>query len=57
MALAKLSKTQKNFDFKSQKNKVMLITFFDSQEIIHIEFVPPGQTMNKEYCDDACKLE
>jgi hypothetical protein len=29
---------------------VVLVTFFDIQGIIHREFVPPGQTMNKEYC-------
>jgi hypothetical protein len=27
----------------------MLVTFFDSQEIIHKEFVPPCQTANKQY--------
>jgi hypothetical protein len=27
----------------------MLVTFCDSQGIIHKEFVPPGQTVNKEY--------
>jgi hypothetical protein len=26
----------------------MLVTFFDSQGIIHKEFVPPGQTVNKD---------
>jgi hypothetical protein len=44
----KLSKTQK-FRFQKSKNKVMLVTFFDSQRIIHKEFVPPGQTVNKQY--------
>jgi histone-lysine N-methyltransferase SETMAR len=39
----------RNFDFKSQKNKVMLVTFFNSQGIIHKEFVPPGEKVNKEY--------
>jgi hypothetical protein len=47
--LAKLSKTHKKFDFKSKK-KAMLATFFYSQGIIHKQFVPPGQTVNKEYC-------
>jgi hypothetical protein len=28
---------------------MMLVTFFDSQGIIHKEFVPPGLTVNKEY--------
>jgi hypothetical protein len=27
----------------------MLVTFFDRQEIIHKEFVPPSQMVNKEY--------
>jgi hypothetical protein len=27
----------------------MLVTFFDSQGIIHKEFVPAGQMVNKEY--------
>ena len=27
----------------------MLICFFDSQGIVHKEFVPPGQTVNKQY--------
>jgi hypothetical protein len=34
----------KNFSFKSQKTE-MLVTFFDSEGIIHKEFVPPGQTV------------
>jgi hypothetical protein len=47
MALAKLSKTQQ-IQFHKLKNKVILATFFDSQRIIHKEFVPPGQTVNDE---------
>ena len=27
----------------------MLICFFDSQGVVHKEFVPPGQTVNKQY--------
>jgi hypothetical protein len=42
-----------NILFQKSKNKVMLVTFFNNQEIIHKEFVPPGQTMSKKYCDDA----
>lgn len=37
-----------NFDFRSQENKAMSVTVFDSQELIHKEFVPPGQTANKD---------
>jgi len=32
------------------KIKSMLICFFDSQVIIHKEFVPPGQTVNQRFC-------
>jgi hypothetical protein len=46
MALGTLSKTQK---ISISKNKVILIIFFDIQGIIHKEFVPPGQTVNKEH--------
>jgi len=31
------------------KIKMMLICFFDSQGIIHKEFVPPGQTVNQTF--------
>ena len=31
------------------KIKTMLICFFDSQGVVHKEFVPPGQTVNKQY--------
>ena len=32
--------------------KSMLVCFFDTEDIIHKEFVPPGQTVNgKFYCD------
>jgi len=31
------------------KIKSMLICFFDSQRIIHKEFVPPGQTVNQTF--------
>ena len=32
------------------KIKSMLICFFDSQRIVHTEFVPLGQTVNQFYC-------
>jgi hypothetical protein len=35
--------------FQKSKNKVMFVTFFVCQGIIHKECVPPGQTVNKEY--------
>ena len=31
------------------KTKVMLLTFFDSEGIIHHEYAPDGQTINKEF--------
>ena len=31
------------------KVKVMLIVFFDIRGMVHHEFVPEGQTVNKEY--------
>jgi hypothetical protein len=38
---------------KSRTNKLkiqsMLICFFDSQGVVHKEFVPQGQTVNKQY--------
>lgn len=43
-----------NFDFRSQEYKAMLVTVFESQELIHKEFVPPGQrrirTTMRKYC-------
>jgi Tfp pilus assembly ATPase PilU len=38
-----------HFYFKSQKNKVAMVIFFNRQGIIHKEFVPPYQMVNKEY--------
>ena len=45
MAHSKLSKAKKPSMSKS-KIKSMLICFFDSQEIVHKEFVPPCQEIN-----------
>jgi hypothetical protein len=47
MMLTKPFKTQ-NFLLQKSKNKVMLVTFLDSQGVIHKELVPPGQMVNKE---------
>jgi hypothetical protein len=44
------SPRHKKFRFQKSKNKVMLVTFFDSQGIIQKELVPPGQTVNMKYC-------
>ena len=37
---AKMSRSQE---------KAMVIPFFDSQGLIHVEWAPQGQTVNKEY--------
>jgi len=29
--------------------KVMLTVFFDSEDVVHYEFLPQGRTVNKEY--------
>jgi hypothetical protein len=37
--------------------KLMLIVFFDTQGIVHKEFIPPGQTVNaKFYCEVLKRL-
>ena len=48
MAHCKLSRPKKVRMSKS-KIKSMLICFFDSQGIVHKEFMPPGQTVNQTY--------
>jgi len=48
---AVLSATEKTRQVCSNM-KSMLIIFFDSQGIVHKEFVPPGQTVNRNfYCE------
>jgi hypothetical protein len=42
-----LQDTQKHF--QKSKSKVMLVTFSDSLEISHKEFVSPGHMVNKKY--------
>ena len=37
------------------KVKVMLIVFFDIHGLVHHEFIPTGQTVNKEYYLDVLK--
>jgi hypothetical protein len=43
------SRHKKNLISKVMSCDVMLVTFFDSQGVIHKGFVPPDQTVNKEY--------
>ena len=33
--------------------KVMLITFFDHQGMVHQEFIPQGQTVNQHFCKEV----
>jgi hypothetical protein len=40
-------------NFQKSKYKVILVTFYDSQGIIHKEFVPPGRTVSKEYYEEV----
>lgn len=37
------------------KTKVMLLVFFDSEGVVHHEYAPQGQTINKEYYVDVLK--
>jgi len=39
----------KKVRMSKSKIKAMLICFLDSQGVVHKEFVPPGQTVNKQY--------
>lgn len=43
------SPKQKKFRFQKSKIKVMLIAFFDSEGLIHHEFVPPGTTVTGQF--------
>ena len=43
------SPRQKKARMSKSKIKTMLICFFDSQGVVRNEFVPQGQTVNKQY--------
>jgi hypothetical protein len=45
--LSPSSPRHKDCRFKKSRNKVILVTFYYSQGIIHKEFIPPGQMVNK----------
>ena len=47
MEVAIITRTMKFMQDRS-KGKVMLEVFFDSQGIVHYEFIPEGRTVNKE---------
>jgi hypothetical protein len=42
-------RAQRKKERKNEQIKIMLICFFDSQGFVHKEFVPQGQTVNKQY--------
>lgn len=44
----KTSPKRKSFRMDKRKGKVMLVVFFDYKGVIHNEFIPDGQTVNKE---------
>ena len=37
------------------KTKVMLLAFFDSEGIVHHEYAPDGQTVNKEFYPEVLR--
>ena len=42
---------------RHSKNKTMLTVFFDGEGVVHHEYAPPGQTINKEhYLSVLCRL-
>jgi hypothetical protein len=43
----------KNSRLQKSKAKTMLIAFFDSNGLIHKEFVPVGQTVNSAFCEEV----
>jgi hypothetical protein len=48
VAHCKLSLSQES-ENEQIENQKMLVCFFDSQGIVHKEFVPPGQTVNQTF--------
>ena len=38
------------------KTKVMLLAFIDSEGIVHHEYTPNGQTINKEFYVEVLRL-
>jgi len=44
-----MSQNRKKPRQSRSKVKMMLIVFFDIRGLVHHEFVPTGQTVNKEY--------
>ena len=45
----KVNRDQKKPRQSRSKIKVMLTVFFNYRGVVHYEFLPPGQTVNKEY--------
>ena len=52
VAHCKLSPSQESENEQIQ-NHIDAHLFFDSQGIVHKEFVPPGQTVNQTFCRDV----
>jgi hypothetical protein len=44
-----ISPRPKELKFQRSRIKIMLIIFFDSQGVVHKEFVPEGKTVNAEF--------
>jgi hypothetical protein len=44
------STRSKKLNFQRSRIKTMLINFFDSQGVVHKEFVQEGKTVNEEFC-------
>ena len=40
---------------QKSKLKMMLLCFFDQEGIVHQEFVPPGMTVNANFCCDVLR--
>ena len=47
----------KKAKMSKSKIKTMLICFFNSQGVVHKEFVPQGQTVNTQYYPEVLELK
>ena len=44
------STRSKKLNFQRSRMKTKLVIFFDSQGVVHKEFIPEGKTVNVEFC-------
>jgi hypothetical protein len=51
--VGEISPRPKKLKFQSFRIKTMFIIFFDSQGVVHKEFVPEGKTVNAEFYKEA----